>query len=49
VFLLSLPSLAARPTAERTFVAVTRMHWILLTLSLVTIAGAVAGSHGWGF
>lgn len=24
-----------------------RMHWILLGLSLVTIAGAVAGSHGW--
>ena len=23
-----------------------RFHWILLTLSLVTIFGAVAGSHG---
>ncbi len=24
-----------------------RMHMIMLTLSLLTIAGAVAGSHGW--
>lgn len=26
-----------------------RAHWILLTLSLITTAGAVAGSHGWMF
>ena len=25
---------------------VTTMHWFLLALSLVTVAGAVAGSHG---
>ena len=24
-----------------------RAHWVLLTLGLVTILGAVAGSHGW--
>lgn len=24
----------------------SRFHWILLALSLVTIAGAAAGSHG---
>ena len=24
-------------------------HWVLLTLSVVTIAGAVAGSQGWSF
>jgi uncharacterized membrane protein len=24
-----------------------RFHWLLLALSLVTIFGAVAGSHGW--
>lgn len=24
-----------------------RMHWILLSASLITVAGAVAGSHGW--
>jgi uncharacterized membrane protein len=26
-----------------------RAHWALLALSLVTIAGAVAGSQGWSF
>ncbi len=31
----------------RTFALAQRMHRILLSLSLVTIAGAVAGSHGW--
>ncbi len=30
-----------------TFVIITRMHWVLLALSVITIAGAVAGSHGW--
>jgi uncharacterized membrane protein len=24
-----------------------RIHWVLLSLSLITIFGAVAGSHGW--
>lgn len=32
---------------ERVFAIMQRMHWVLLTLSLVTVAGAVAGSHGW--
>lgn len=32
---------------ERTFSFVHRAHWVLLLLSLLTIAGAVAGSHGW--
>ena len=31
----------------RTFATLQRMHIVLLVLSLVTIAGAVAGSHGW--
>lgn len=26
-----------------------RGHWVLLCLSMVTVAGAVAGSHGWIF
>lgn len=30
-----------------TFARIQRMHWILLTISLLTVAGAVAGSHGW--
>lgn len=29
------------------FVWLQRAHWVLLTLSLVTIFGAVAGSQGW--
>ena len=36
----------ARRDPESTFTLVTRMHWLLLTLSLLTIAGAIAGSHG---
>ncbi len=32
---------------EQTFTRIRRMHWILMILSLLTIAGAVAGSHGW--
>ena len=34
---------------EKTFAIVHKLHWVLLILSLVTIAGAVAGSHGWFF
>ena len=32
---------------EPVFGVMQIMHWVLLTLSLVTVAGAVAGSHGW--
>ncbi len=32
---------------EKTFRRIQRMHWVLLVLSLITVAGAVAGSHGW--
>jgi uncharacterized membrane protein len=32
---------------EQRFARMHRMHWFLLSLSLITIAGAVAGSHGW--
>lgn len=32
---------------EKAFSLIQRVHWVLLTLSLITIAGAVAGSHGW--
>ncbi len=35
----------ARP--ERTFAWLEIAHWALLAVSLVTICGAVAGSHGW--
>lgn len=33
--------------SEATFRRMQRFHWILLSISLVTIVGAVAGSHGW--
>ena len=33
----------------KTFSFMHRMHWVLLLLSLITTAGAVAGSHGWFF
>lgn len=32
---------------ESTFALIQRMHWILLAVSLITVLGAVAGSHGW--
>ncbi|MGE5146002.1 MAG: hypothetical protein ACM3N5_04600 [Candidatus Eiseniibacteriota bacterium] len=37
----------AERAPEATFALVARLHWVLLTLSLVTVAGAVAGAHGW--
>lgn len=33
--------------SAETFVRIQRKHLVLLMLSLLTIAGAVAGSHGW--
>lgn len=39
----------ARRAPDSTFRLVTRLHWVLLALSLVTVAGAVAGSHGQAF
>lgn len=36
----------ARRAPERSFARLQRFHWILLTLSLITVLGAVAGSHG---
>ncbi|MCC6916687.1 hypothetical protein [Nitrosomonas sp.] len=39
----------AQQDPEATLARMQRMHWILLSLSLITVAGAVAGSHGWSF
>lgn len=36
----------AKAAPESTFRLIQRLHWLLLGLSLVTIFGAVAGSHG---
>jgi len=37
----------ATADADGTFRLIRRMHWLLLCLSLLTIAGAVSGAHGW--
>lgn len=37
----------ARRDPDGTFNLVQRMHWLLLAVSLVTVFGAAAGSHGW--
>jgi uncharacterized membrane protein len=37
----------ARRAPETAFALAARLHAVLLALSLVTIAGAVAGAHGW--
>ena len=39
----------ARRDPGSTFILLHRMHWVLLALSLLTVAGAVAGSHGFLF
>jgi uncharacterized membrane protein len=36
----------AREFPRRTLRLVPRLHWVLFLASLITIAGAVAGSHG---
>jgi len=37
----------AEKDPQGTLALIQRAHWGLLTLSLIAIAGAVAGSHGW--
>ena len=37
----------AQKEPAKTFVLIHRFHAVLLLLSLLTIAGAVSGSHGW--
>ncbi len=37
----------AKKDADKTFAKIQRMHIILLTLSLIAVFGAVAGSHGY--
>ena len=37
----------AEKNPDKTFNIMHRLHWVLLIASLVTTAGAVAGSHGW--
>lgn len=37
----------ATKNPTKTFSFMHKVHWVLLILSLITTAGAVAGSHGW--
>lgn len=39
----------ANENPEKTFRIMHRLHWVLLIISLLTTAGAVAGCHGWFF
>jgi uncharacterized membrane protein len=39
----------AQRDPEGTLTLIQRAHWVLLGLSLLTVAGATAGSHGWIF
>ena len=39
----------AQKDPGKAFRIMHRAHWVLLLLSLITIFGAVAGSHGWYF
>jgi len=36
----------AKTAPESTFALIQRLHWVLLIASLITILGAVTGSHG---
>jgi uncharacterized membrane protein len=38
--------LATSPDPASDFNRMERMHWVLLLLSIITLAGAVGGSHG---
>jgi hypothetical protein len=38
--------LLLRVSADRRLAVVERFHWVLLIASLITVLGAVAGSHG---
>lgn len=37
----------ANKAPDKTFRIKHQLHWVLLVISLITTAGAVAGSHGW--
>lgn len=39
----------AQKFPQQTFRRIQRLHWVLLTLSLITVFGALVGSHGGSF
>jgi uncharacterized membrane protein len=46
LFLHSRLHASATAESESTFRTTSLLHWLLLALSLITVLGAVAGSHG---
>ena len=48
-FLGKLYKKYAEKDADATFAFIQKFHWVLLTVSLITIVGAVAGAHGMFF
>jgi hypothetical protein len=49
LFLHRLFRARAERAPEATFTLITRLHRVLLGLSVLTILGAVAGAHGLSF
>ncbi len=47
LFLHRLFVAEAHKNSDRAFGLLQKMHWVLLTLSLVAIVGAVAGTRGY--
>ena len=47
LFLHKLFLKKAKSQPEKTFSIIQRMHWLLLSISIIAAGGAVAGSHGW--
>ncbi len=46
LFLHDLFLKRAKANPEKTFTIIQVMHWVLLSLSIITVIGAVLGSHG---
>jgi len=49
LFLKKKLIIQAKSDPEKTFKKIQKLHYILLIISLLTVIGAVAGSHGWFF
>jgi uncharacterized membrane protein len=45
--LLSKIKKQAQDNSNKNFKKMQKIHWVLLILSLITVIGATAGSHGW--
>lgn len=45
--LLSKAKKQVRDNSNKNFIKMQKIHWVLLILSIITVIGATAGSHGW--